>query len=285
MSTFSNIDQKQITSWEKSQGGLRGKTDWITREEPLEIRLVFGFAEQRTQRALAVTMRSPGQDRELAAGFVFTEGIIASLEDIEQLRYRPHFQQSPEENLLELHLRPGVSVELKHLKRHFYTTSSCGVCGKASLEAVATQLPPTLPAPRWFLSPEVLTRLPATLRKTQSAFQQTGSLHATASFDPQGNLQLLFEDVGRHNAMDKLIGHALLQDQLPLRQKILLVSGRLSFELVQKALMAGAECLAAIGAPSSLAIDLAKENGMTLIGFLKPNRFNVYSGEDRILFE
>jgi FdhD protein len=265
------------------QGQAAEQQDVLAVEEPLEIQLVHGPAGQRRRQSIAVTMRTPGHDFDLALGFLFTEGIISSAEDVTLMRYAAE-QLNPESqtNIVAVELRPGVVVDTAQLSRHFYTASSCGMCGKASIDMVQTdicyQLLPQTP----ILDSGVLHRLPAALTQGQDVFSCTGGLHAAGLFDADGNLSLLREDVGRHNAVDKLVGAAMQQNGLPMSRHILLVSGRAGFELVQKALMAGIPVLAAVGAPSSLAVELAEAYGMTLIGFLRDHRFNVYSGKQRI---
>ncbi|RYD52349.1 MAG: formate dehydrogenase accessory sulfurtransferase FdhD [Sphingobacteriales bacterium] len=256
------------------------KTDMLAAEEPLEIRLVHGPATARQQHAISVTMRTPGHDFELAAGFLFTEGIVRSAADIRKVSYCEGLSG----NVVRVSLKGDVSVDSTQLTRHFYTTSSCGVCGKASIDAVYTtrRIRPDKSAD-WAFSAEQLLTLPHRLREAQVLFNQTGSLHGCALFDASGTLLMVREDVGRHNAVDKLIGAALQQDLLPLTQYGLLLSGRISFELVQKAWMSGITLIAAVGAPSSLAVQLATESGMTLVGFLRGSGFNVYSGKERIV--
>jgi FdhD protein len=236
-------------------------------------------------------MRTPGEDAELASGFLFTEGIIRSADEIKEIRHcgLKIGRQSNlidraaalNSNTIRVDLADGVAVELKNLERHFYTTSSCGVCGKSSIEALHTNAS-KLAADDLKIDPETIHSLPVQLRGSQSIFDQTGGLHASALFTVNGELDIVREDVGRHNALDKVIGAKLLAGELPLSNKILLVSGRASFELVQKAVMAGIPILAAVGAPSSLAVELAKEFGMTLIGFVRDESFNVYSGNARV---
>ncbi|MBV9302806.1 MAG: formate dehydrogenase accessory sulfurtransferase FdhD [Acidobacteriaceae bacterium] len=244
--------------------------DRLAVEEPLEIR-VGG-------ESLSITMRTPGEDAELAAGFLFSEGMIR---DISEIR----FEGQPSEgnrNIIALELvnrraQPGAQGQ-----RNFLMTSACGVCGKASLQDLRVSACPVLPKDDIQLEAETIHSLPDRLRQAQSAFDTTGGLHAAARFNLRGDLESLREDVGRHNALDKLIGAALLAYSVPLRNSILVVSGRASFELVQKALMAGFPILAAVGAPSSLAVETAEGSGMTLIGFLRNGRFNVYAGSDRV---
>ncbi|NII25455.1 formate dehydrogenase accessory sulfurtransferase FdhD [Pseudoflavitalea sp. X16] len=249
--------------------------DVLAIEEPLELQLVYGA--ERKQRNVSVTMRTPGQDEELAAGFLFTEGIIQSRQEIASIP-----QVLPGMNTVQVILQPAITPRLQQADRNFYTTSSCGVCGKASIDAIKTvTVFNTLPD-ELLITEAVLHGLHASLLKQQAIFDSTGGLHASALFTPDGHFCMLREDVGRHNALDKLIGAALLQDQLPLHNRILLLSGRASFELIQKAAMAGIKVVAAVGAPSSLAVSLAQEYDMTLIGFLRNERFNIYCGSKRI---
>lgn len=253
-------------------------------EEPLEIRLGYGPANQREQKSLSVTMRTPGHDYELAAGFLFTEGIIQSFTQIESIKYCVDTgKQEEQDNIVRAELKPEVIIDFEKLQRHFYTSSSCGVCGKSSIDAVKQQC--QLLQSDLKVSEKIIHSLPEKLRKAQLVFEHTGGLHASALFSAQGEMILLREDVGRHNALDKVIGAMLFKNELPLSNYMLLVSGRASFELVQKATMAGIPALAAVGAPSSLAVELAKESGMTLIGFLREHRFNIYTGEQRVLLK
>jgi FdhD protein len=257
-------------------GGVRSVRDRLVAEEPLEIRAA-GPAQEPV--SVAVTMRTPGNDMELAAGFLFTEGLIASPEEIETMRYCG--LEVPEEqryNIVTVHLRrpfdPGV------FQRNFYATSSCGVCGKASIDQVEVLSAPLLPGPE--VRRATLERLPDTLREAQDVFDETGGLHATGLFTPTGELVAVREDVGRHNAMDKLVGCELLAGRVPAGSRIVVVSGRASFELVQKAAVAGIPILCAVSAPTTLAVDTAKRLGMTLVGFLRDGRFNVYAHAERI---
>ena len=253
-------------------------SDQLAAEEPLEIRLGYQAENgRREHRTLSVTMRTPGQDEELAAGFLLTEGIIRSKADLLGVRPCPDVQK-PEEagNVVRAELAAHVKIDFKALERHFYTSSSCGVCGKTSIDAVRGASCPTLPTDGPQVAYEVIHQLPERLRAAQAGFDQTGGQHAAALFTPAGELLLLREDVGRHNALDKLIGAALLADELPLHQHVLLVSGRASFELVQKAAAAGIGMLAAVGAPSSLAVQAAESFGMTVLGFVRQGRYNIY---------
>jgi FdhD protein len=251
-------------------------SDFLAVEEPLEIRLGCMIDGRRSHRGVSVTMRTSGHDGELAVGFLFTEGIITTREQITDVR------ACGAGNVVRVELRPEVAVDLARLERHFYTASSCGVCGKTSLEAVCIRSPYRPSEGRPIVAATVIHRLPETLRAAQAVFDRTGGLHAAALFDIRGTLLCLREDVGRHNALDKLIGSQFLARRTPLSESVLLVSGRASFELVQKAMMAGIPVLAAVGAPSSLAVDLAREHGLTLLGFVRADRFNIYTGADRI---
>jgi FdhD protein len=264
------------------------KNDFVAVEEPLEIVLAYGTASARKHQSLSITMRTPtGHDSELAIGFLFNEGIIKSPKDVLSTRYiaNADFENELQTNVLQIDLAAHVSVEMQKLQRHFYTSSSCGVCGKASIELVQQQscfvLSPNFP----IVKSNIIAQLPEKLRATQSTFEETGGIHAAALFDSEGNLIAMREDVGRHNALDKLIGFAFKEALIPLRENILLLSGRISFELVQKAAIAGIPIIAAIGAPSSLAIELAAENNITLIGFLRDERMNIYTFENRIIIE
>ncbi|UYZ62342.1 formate dehydrogenase accessory sulfurtransferase FdhD [Hymenobacter weizhouensis] len=258
-------------------------SDVLAAEEPLEIRVGYGPAGQRQHRTLSITMRTPGHDFELAAGFLFTEGIIRGRQDLTGVIYCADVEKEEErENVVRAELAVGAAVDLPRLERHFYTSSSCGVCGKTSIEAVHASACPVLPAAGPHVAASVIHQLPERQRAAQALFEQTGGLHASALFSPAGELLLLREDVGRHNALDKVIGAALLQEQLPLHNAVLLVSGRASFELVQKAAVAGIPVLAAVGAPSSLAVQAAHDFGMTLCGFVRQNRYNIYTHPWRI---
>lgn len=263
--------------------------DVLAVEEPLEIRL--GIAG-RGHRAISITMRTPGDDLELAAGFLFTEGIIKTPDQVEQIRHcgSPGRNPSSSEgagghlmaNTIRVDLRSGVEIDFKRLERHFYTTSSCGVCGKSSIESLQTGAERISEENDMLVESDLIRSLPERLRTSQSVFDQTGGLHASALFTAEGELDIVREDVGRHNALDKIIGAKFLAGDLPLADRILLVSGRASFELVQKALMAGIPIMAAVGAPSSLAVELAQTFGMTLIGFVRGGSFNVYTAGHRV---
>jgi len=258
-------------------------SDQVAVEEPLEIKIAYGPAKNRQQKSIAVTMRTPGLDLELAVGFLFTEAIIGQSDDVITIKYDA-FKAANEskENSLLVELKATLKFDPERLNRNFYTTSSCGVCGKSSIDMVFQHSCYTLIPGKPKADQSTIYQLLETLNSQQTVFQLTGGIHAAALFSSTGVLQFLCEDVGRHNALDKLIGKALLQDDLPLSECILLVSGRASFELVQKAVMAGIPMMVAVGAPSSLAVQFAKESGLTLIGFLKKNKFNIYSNSERI---
>lgn len=250
-------------------------------EEPLEIRVVPGDGADRAPHRIAVTLRTPGADFELAAGFLFTEGLLHSPDDLTSIAYCTDRDEPQQHNIVSVTLAPGVPFDRERFRRNFYTTSSCGVCGKAAIDQIRT-LVPRAPIGRFRMPSGTLMTLPDRIVKAQRFFERTGGLHAAALFRPDGELIALREDVGRHNAVDKLVGHRLLERKLPDSHTALLVSGRAGFELVQKAAVAGIPFLAAIGAPSSLAIALAREQGMTLVGFLREQRFNVYGGAERV---
>jgi FdhD protein len=254
----------------------RQRPDTLAAEEPLELRV--------DGRALSVTMRTPGDDVELVHGFLLTEGVIGDREDVSTARYCDGTDEDGRNtyNVLDVALAPGVPAPSTGVERNFYTTSSCGVCGKAALDAVrlATRFPPA--DDPCAVTPAVLATLPDQLRTRQRVFGSTGGLHAAGLFTSDGELLVVREDVGRHNAVDKVLGWAVLRDRVPLRGCVLMVSGRASFELVQKAAMAGIPVLAAVSAPSSLAAELADEQGMTLVGFLRGTSMNVYTGTHRI---
>ena len=254
--------------------GVSNDTDALAAEEPLEIVLVFGGTNKRQRQSISVTMRTPtGNDFELALGFLFTEGVIKNYKDVISVRYTAsEFDETAQTNVVQVNLTPSVVFDVEKLQRHFYTSSSCGVCGKTSLDLVQTTSCFWLKKGFPLVKSAVLMNLPEKLRAAQSVFEETGGIHAAALFNTEGVLLALREDVGRHNALDKLIGWAMQNSLLPLSNHLLLVSGRSSFELVQKALMAGIPILAAVGAPSSLAVQLADENNMTVVGFLKQNR-------------
>ena len=254
-------------------------SDLMAVEEPLEIRVERGPVSKREKHTLSITMRTPGNDAELAQGFLFTEGIIRDRRDVESAKPCGPVTEDGYQNIIRVLLSPSARFDIESLKRNFYTTSSCGICGKTSLEAVEQVSPfPTPPLPAW--KEDQLLNLVSQLEAHQGLFQKTGGIHACALFDQNAKLLAVREDVGRHNALDKLIGWAFTEKLLPLNQHLVLFSGRASFELVQKAVMAGIPAMAAVGAPSSLAIKLAAKEKRALVGFLKPHRFNVYCGQE-----
>ena len=257
--------------------------DSVAIEEPLEIRLGYSVPDGRATRSLSITMRTPGDDFELAAGFLVSESIVRSRDDILSIEHcgQPDVATGFK-NVVRVELAASVAVDVGRLQRHFYTTSSCGVCGKASLDALAVAGISPLTTNKTTFTRNVLTDMPDRLRAKQDVFEQTGGLHAAAAFTPTGDIVCLREDVGRHNAVDKVIGRLLLDDRLPAAELGLIVSGRASFELMQKTLCAGMPLLAAISAPSSLAVKLAREFDLSLVGFLRGSRFNVYAGEQRV---
>lgn len=265
--------------WKVEGASIQPRRDHLATEEPMEIRLDAAG----TTRTVAVTMRTPGDDFELAAGFLFSEGILSGKEQVGHIAYCLDADVDLEQryNIVTVErLGPGAP-DLRPLERHFFTTSACGVCGKAGLDALELRGVPEIQAGPT-VSAQVLKELPRSLSQAQGVFEATGGLHAAALFDPEGELIALREDVGRHNAVDKVIGWALLEGQLPLHERILLVSGRASFEILQKALMAAVPMVCAISAPSNLAVQLAHRFGVTLVGFLRGDRFNVYHGVQRI---
>lgn len=262
-------------------GRARPRSDRLAAEEPLEIRLLTGDGA----RPVAVTMRTPGADFELAAGFLFGEGVIGAGGDVRAMSYctDPDVDGEQRFNIVNVALAGGAA-DTARLERHFLTTSACGVCGAASLDALQIRTGP-LPDGGPSVTPTVLATLPERLRKAQGVFEATGGLHAAGLFGPTGTLLALREDVGRHNALDKLLGWALLDGRLPLDDHVVLVSGRASYEILQKCLVAGVRVVCSVSAPSSLAVAIASRFNMTLVGFLRGERFNVYAGADRVLTE
>jgi FdhD protein len=257
--------------------------DYLATEEPLEIRVVAGGQRQ----TVAVTMRTPGNDFELAAGFLFCEGVLSHPSEVRRISYCVDRDVDPEQryNIVNVELRAPRLPDLESLERHFFTSSACGVCGKASLESLRLRgcaLPTQSGVEELRLTSELICSLPDRLRAAQAVFASTGGLHAAVLFDRSGELLVLREDVGRHNAVDKLVGWSFLQGKLPLSERILLVSGRSSYEIMQKALAAGVPVVCSVSAPSNLAVSLAEEFGMTLVGFIRGDRFNVYAGSERM---
>jgi FdhD protein len=259
---------EQVELIRSTGGNAVAASDWLAREEPLEIRV--------RGRGIAVTMRTPGHDAELACGFLVSEGLLRHNSELVEVA-----RCATAENVVNVFVAPGVEVNFENLTRHVFASSSCGLCGKSALESVHQKFPPVVS--RASVAGEVVRFLPKKLLGAQDSFAKTGGLHAAAVFDTGGELMLLREDVGRHNAVDKVIGWALLQEQLPLANHILLVSGRASFEIMQKALAASIPIVAAVSAPSSLAVEFARESNQTLIGFLRGANFNIYSHADRVV--
>ena len=266
-------------------------------EEPLEIQLGYGTASSREVKSISVTMRTPGHDFELAAGFLMSEGVVKDSNDIDNIFYTTRSNMraiekqktalttlpyQPEKNIVRVELSTDATVSPANLERNFYITSSCGICGKASLLALETVCPPR-GINEFYISAEILYLLPTRLREAQHVFDRTGGLHGAGLFNAAGDLLLLREDVGRHNAVDKLLGAEFLEDSTPLRESLLLLSGRASFELLQKALMGGIAMVASVGAPSSLAVQVARRFDITLVGFLRESHFNIYHGAQHVL--
>jgi len=278
------VPRRRITRLRVARLRDRDRTmrqDVVAVEEPLEIRVRFADGDGWQTRSVSVTMRTPGDDFELAAGFLFAEGLVSDRRDVQEISYCTGDEQQ-EYNLLEVRLAPDASFDPGLLNRNFYMTSSCGVCGKASLDAIEVQGCAPVAAGTLSVRADVLKALPDALRAAQPVFEKTGGIHASGLFDRDGALLGLREDVGRHNALDKLIGREFLAGRLPLADRIVLVSGRTSFELLQKATMAGVPVVAAVGAPSSLAVELARRFNVTLVGFTRATGFNVYAGRARV---
>ena len=266
-----------------NNGELRIREDNLATEEPLEIQLAYWENNSLEKISLSITMRTPGEDEALALGFLYAEGIIDTMDQVVKIAHLPSWDEKFSENRIVVGLAKGVEVNLDRLQRHFFTNSSCGICGKASIDAIQNIRIPELLENEPKFEVDIIQQLPEQLRQEQSLFETTGGIHAAALFNTKGELQIIQEDIGRHNAVDKLIGTAFKEGLLPLDDYLILVSGRASFELVQKALMAQIPIMAAVGAPSNLAVELADNSGMTLIGFLKHNQMNVYCGSSRVV--
>jgi FdhD protein len=267
-----SVGLTQVSEWD--DGKLRRKDDYLAAEEPLEIRI--------GEHPISVTMRTPGHDLELAAGFLFTEGIVQRGEQILALESPSEGEAGKRGNVVQATLAPEAVPDFAKMRRHFFASSSCGICGKASIEAIRSRcLAP--PNPNFRIAPDLLLGLPDALRSSQDVFERTGGLHAAALFDSKGTLLVLREDIGRHNAVDKVIGWAVRERRVPLEDSLMLVSGRGGFEIVQKAIVAGVPVVASVSAPSSLAVQLAREMQLTLVGFLRGRRFVIYSGGERLL--
>jgi FdhD protein len=273
---MTRLNKKKQTIHVMENGQLTSRKDLLAAEEPLEILLRVG----EEQKTIAITMRTPGNDYDLVAGFLYNEGIIHTKNDFSNMTYCVDGNQQ-EYNSLRVQLMADSFPDLHQLERHFFTNSACGVCGTTFLDDLSERNIPAIPAGPT-VDASLITSLPDKLRASQDLFDTTGGLHAAALFDLDGNLLAVREDVGRHNALDKLIGWGLLNDQLPFHNKILMVSGRASYELLQKSFVAGVPIFCAVSAPSSLAVDVAGRFGITLIGFLRGNKFNIYNGVERI---
>ena len=266
------VANTKVMRW--ANGGLDNETeDWVAREEPLEIRV--------KGESIVVTMRTPGHDKELAIGFLLAEGVITNSSDVLEIAYCQQGEASLHKNILNVFLSPEVEINLDRLKRNVYASSSCGLCGKASIESLQNIFEPLNKIETVISFDKILT-LAQKLRAKQSTFDKTGGLHAAGIFDRNGELLILREDIGRHNAVDKILGHLFLKNRMPLEDCVLMVSGRASFEIIQKSLAGRVGIICAVSAPSSLAVDMAKESGQTLIGFLRERKFNVYSHKERI---
>lgn len=275
---MTNLSVENIIVQKIKAGNIADTSDSVAVEDPLEIILEYSNATGKIKKNIAVTMRTPGNDNELAAGFLFTEGIIQNMEHVRIIK-----QQGLNNSNILVVLHENILPKLNNTARNFYSTSSCGICGKASIENIKAISPFVGINVNFTLKDSLLYHLPGKLKEQQKIFESTGGIHAAALFDTEGEFMMMREDVGRHNALDKIIGTALLNKMLPLSHTILLLSGRASFELVQKAVMAGIKIVVAVGAPSSLAVELAKENDITLIGFLREDRFNIYSCNKRVV--
>lgn len=267
-----------------NHGEITYENDLLSVEEPLEIKISYCADNEYVEKELSITMRTPGHDQNLVLGFLFTEGIIRECSDVIEFIENQEILSSNglSANQVVCKLSPDIKFDIHSLERHFYTTSSCGVCGKASIDAVKIACPIIVPQNKWNIPFQLLYSFNETLKNAQKNFTFSGGIHACALFDLEGHLLAIKEDVGRHNALDKVIGEALMNNMIPLFDTILFLSGRASFELVQKASMAGIRMICAVGAPSSLAVDLAQELDITLVGFLRNQRFNIYSAPERI---
>lgn len=278
-----SVSSQAIEVSSHTSGASEARADSVAVEEPLEIRLAYSTPQGRATRSISITMRTPGNDEELAAGFLYTESIVREPSDIAAIEVcGPPAPDSGNHNVVRVELGSSVEVDLGRLQRHFYTTSSCGVCGKTSLDALRAVGLAAIDGDGFSIDEHDLVAVPERLREAQRTFDKTGGLHAAAAFDSRGELVVTREDIGRHNAVDKVVGWLLAADRLPAGDLAMMVSGRASFELMQKALVAGMPMLAAVSAPSSLAVALSREFDMTLVGFLRGDTFNIYAGEGRV---
>lgn len=270
---FNQLNLKKVIVY--NNGEILKREDYIVIEEPLEIRIVKETEDGTITKSIAVTMRTPGNDIELSVGFLFSEGIISSFEQIEKIDY------FKENNVIKLKLTKGTNIDIDNLSRNILTYSSCGICGASIIDLIYKRVN-RYPKGDFKVDKDIILSLPSMLKQSQAIFSKTGGIHASTLFDSKGNLIELREDVGRHNAMDKLLGRMLMDKKIPLDNTMVLFSGRSSFELVQKSILAGIPFIVSIGAPSSLAVELAEAYNVTLIGFLRENKFNVYSGIERV---
>lgn len=280
---ISTKSQVSVVSVDRVNGETCDQVDdLVAVEEPLQIRLQFKQYSQWQEESLAVTMRTPGNDFELAAGFLLAENVISGLDDIHNIRHCHSVEEEEQGNVVIVKLAPDVSFNMKNLERHFMTTSSCGVCGKSAIDAITCDHSRLIQKSSQKVDYQTIQRLNDILEDQQTVFRHTGGLHASALFNMNGDLLLLREDIGRHNALDKVVGAALNKNLIPLDNSLVFLSGRVSYELVQKSVQAGIPIITAVGAPSSLAVDLAEKKGITLIGFLRNNRFNIYTNHQRV---
>jgi FdhD protein len=261
---------ERVVRWE--DGVVHVNTDELAEEEPLEIRV--------RGRAVSVTMRTPGEDEPLAAGFLLTEGIIHKREDVSKIE---SCQRNEFGNVINIQLAPEVTVDFDRLTHHVFASTSCGLCGKASIDSIQNRFPPLAETSIPVIEARLIANMPEQMRQAQAMFERTGGLHAAGLFDLDGKILTLHEDVGRHNAVDKVLGRALLEGWLPLARHLLCVSGRVSFEIMQKALAARVPIIAAVSAPTNLAVDFARESGQTLVGFVRGKRMNIYTCPDRVV--
>lgn len=278
--------QVSVVSVNRVKGGTnKNVEDLLAVEEPLQIRLQFNRNDSLQEESLTVTMRTPGNDFELAAGFIFAESIISNPKDIVHIRHCQNVKEEEQGNVVIVKLSPDTSFDLKQLQRNFLTTSSCGVCGKSAIDAIYCKNQIFTPKASQLINISLIYQLNASLKEHQTVFRHTGGIHASALFNFEGECLLIREDIGRHNALDKVIGAALISNMTSLENTLVFLSGRVSYELVQKAIRAGIPIIVAVGAPSSLAVELASKKGITLIGFLRDKRFNIYTHSQRIKYD
>jgi FdhD protein len=276
----SQVEHKKITRLKNDS--VSNVDDLLAVEEPMQIKLLYWQDDEPVDTNISITMRTPGHEFELAVGFLFTEGIVSEPAHIDSVSYCKKALSEGKENVVKVMLKKNAPVQLPHAERNFYISGSCGVCGKTAIESLEQSSCYVIDF-NFKVSPQQLFLLKDQMQAAQFNFKYTGGIHACALFDEHGNMMQMREDIGRHNALDKLIGHEVLQQQLPIEKTILLLSGRISFELVQKAVMAGIPFICGVGAPTSLAVDTAERAGLTLIGFLKETSFNIYTHPQRVL--